>query len=365
MRSGDDAARDAARRFNQLAAPVAAKAVEDTAFYRYGRLLSRNDVGFTPDRFAISPEAFLHKAQQRQRSFPRAMLATATHDHKRGEDARARLAALSEIPDLWESKVRAWFAINAPLRPPRVTPGDEYQLYQTLAGSWPNSRPIACSPGARNPCAKPKLETSWFTPDKEFEEENAAFVRAVLDPNHGFVRRLAGFVAKLAPAGICNSLVQCALRYTLPGVPDLYQGTELWDFSLVDPDNRRPVDYARRNGMLAQPVSLEGWDTGAPKLALIRRLLALRKERPDVFEADVEPVPAPGRVFAFRRGSLLVAVPLLPARACMERGVPLPAVSGTLQADGRWHNALDPALPRVDSLDGAGPVLRTSRSPFW
>ncbi|MEI9994173.1 MAG: malto-oligosyltrehalose synthase [Rhizomicrobium sp.] len=352
MRAGDEAARDAMRRFNQLAAPVAAKAVEDTAFYRYGRLLSRNDVGFAPERFAISPEDFLGKAARRGRTFPNAMLTTATHDHKRGEDVRARLAALSEIPDLWEDAVRAWFATNAPLRPPKVMPGDEYQLYQTLVGSWPieTERVLAWR---EKSLREAKLQTSWFAPDAAFEEENAAFVRAILDPGHGFVPRLAGFVARLAPAGLCDSLVQCALRYTLPGVPDLYQGTELWDFSLVDPDNRRPVDYARRNEMVSSPVSLDAWQTGAPKLALIRRLLALRGERPEAFAAEVEPVTAPEHVFAFRRGPLFVAVPRLSAASSMERGIPLPAISGTLRAEGRWHNALDPALPPVRSLDCA------------
>ncbi|MEJ1968363.1 MAG: malto-oligosyltrehalose synthase [Rhizomicrobium sp.] len=175
MRSGAEEARDAARRFSQLAAPVAAKAVEDTAFYRYARLLSRNDVGFAPDRFGIPRELFLTKAKARQRTFPNAMLTTATHDHKRGEDVRARLAALSEIPDLWACEVRAWFAINAPLRPPKVTPGDEYQLYQTLVGSWPieTDRVLAWR---EKSLREAKLETSWFAPDAAFEGENAAFV---------------------------------------------------------------------------------------------------------------------------------------------------------------------------------------------
>jgi (1->4)-alpha-D-glucan 1-alpha-D-glucosylmutase len=352
MRSGAEEAGDAVRRFNQLAAPVAAKAVEDTAFYRYGRLLSRNDVGFTPDRFAATAENFLREAALRGRALPNAMLATATHDHKRGEDVRARLAALSEVPDLWEREVRAWFDMNAPLRPPTVTPGDEYQLYQTLVGSWPIKADRVLAWREKS-LREAKLQTSWFTPDAAFEEANASFVRAILDPGHGFVEKLDGFVAKLAPAGICNSLVQCALHYTLPGIPDLYQGAELWDFSLVDPDNRRPVDYGLRDGLLSSALSLDGWKTGAPKLALIRRLLALRKERPDAFEAAIEVVPAPERILAFRRSSLFVAVPLLCARACMDRGFPLPTASGSLRAEGRWRNALDPGLPNLRSLDCA------------
>jgi (1->4)-alpha-D-glucan 1-alpha-D-glucosylmutase len=138
-------------------------------------------------------------------------------------------------------------------------------------------------------------------------------------------------VEKLAPAGICNSLVQCALKLTLPGVTDLYQGAELWDFSLVDPDNRRPVDYEARKLLLDSEPDLATWRTGAVKLALIQQLLALRRERPKAFEAELKPVAAPANVLAFRRGPLLIAVPLLCARSCMERGIPLPTVSGTIE----------------------------------
>ncbi|MBV9990540.1 MAG: malto-oligosyltrehalose synthase [Alphaproteobacteria bacterium] len=314
-----DEARDAVRRFNQLAAPVAAKAVEDTAFYRYGRLLSRNDVGFSPGSFSVSAREFLDKAAQRG---PRAMLATATHDHKRGEDVRARLAVLSEVPDIWEAEVRAWFELNAPLRPAGVKRGDEYQLYQTLAGSWPLDLERVLAWREKS-LREAKLETSWFAPDEAFEHANASFVKAILDPAHGFTRRLDAFIETLAPAAICNSLVQCTLRLTLPGVPDLYQGAELWDFSLVDPDNRRPVDYAARIAMLdAGPDPLD-WRGGGAKLALIHRLLALRKDRPEIFEAPVERLSSPDNVLAFRRGALTVAVPLRCARSCIARGEPL------------------------------------------
>jgi (1->4)-alpha-D-glucan 1-alpha-D-glucosylmutase len=331
MHSGTEEAHDAARRFNQLAAPVAAKAVEDTAFYRYGRLLSRNDVGFSPKRFCLSPSDFLAKAAARP---SRAMLATATHDHKRGEDVRARLAALSEIPDLWEDEVRAWFALNAPLRPARVKPGDEYQLYQTLVGAWPLDLERVLG-WRQKSLREAKLGTSWFAPTPAFEDDNAAFVRAVLDPGHGFVSRLEAFVDKLAPAGACNSLVQCALHLTLPGIPDLYQGAEFWDLSLVDPDNRRPVDYAAREAALGAGLELSAWRTGHAKLALIRHLLALRKQRPDAFKAPIERVIAPEPVLAFRRGPMLVAVPLHCARSCIERRSPLPILTGAIEWEGR------------------------------
>jgi len=364
--------REAARRFNQLAAPVAAKAVEDTAFYRYGRLLSRNDVGFSPSRFAISADAFLARMAARQARFPCAMLATATHDHKRGEDVRARLAALSEVPELWEAAVAEWFAFNARLRPKDVTAGDEYMLYQTLVGAWPLDRPA--EPGEfrerilqwrEKSLREAKLQTSWFSPNAGFEKANADFVSAILAPAHGFVERLAGFVDRLAPAGAMNSLVQTALRCTAPGVPDLYQGAELWDFSLVDPDNRRVVDYALRRDLAraeATPASLlSRWRSGAVKLKLIQALLALRAQAPALFTAPLVPIQTPTNMLAFRReadgSGLLVAVARHCARACIESEMPLPRAAfwqgQGLAVEGRWRNALDPARPPISSLDGA------------
>jgi (1->4)-alpha-D-glucan 1-alpha-D-glucosylmutase len=334
-------AAEAVRRFNQLAAPVAAKAVEDTAFYRYGRLLSRSDVGFTPKRFAISPEEFHDGSLKRQTNFPNAMLATATHDHKRGEDTRARLAALSELPELWENEVREWFALNAPIRPARVGAGDEYQLYQTLVAC----RPFGLSDEAlasfvrrilawrEKSLKEAKLETSWARPDAEFENDHAAFVRALLDPQNPFLARLERFAGMLAPAGALNGLAATVLKCTLPGVPDVYQGTELWDFSLVDPDNRRPVDFHIREEMLiagGDPASyLKEWRDGQVKLALLARLLKLRAAEPALFAADYRPIETgDAHLFAFARAAgdkvLFVAVPLLSAQAAITRALPLP-----------------------------------------
>jgi (1->4)-alpha-D-glucan 1-alpha-D-glucosylmutase len=342
-------ANDAARRFNQLAAPVAAKAVEDTAFYRYGRLLSRNDVGFSPGRFAMPSGEFLNSCVDRQNRFPHAMLATATHDHKRGADVRARLAALSEIPDIWEAEVRALFELNATLRPRAVLPGDEYQLYQTLVGSWPIEMDRVLAWREKS-LREAKLQTSWNTPDSEVEKAHADFVRAILEEGT-FHARLEAFVSRLIPAGILNSLVQSALHLTAPGVPDIYQGSELWDLSLVDPDNRRSVDYEQRRRLLDEDA--RDWQSGAAKLFLIRRLLALRGEMPEAFAAEPQVIPAPENVLAFRRGALLVAVPLGCARSCFARGAPLPDIAGALGVEGRWRNALDPARPVVASLDCA------------
>lgn len=389
MRGGEAsdalAAAEAARRFNQLAAPVAAKAVEDTAFYRYGRLLSRNDVGFTAGRFAISDMEFHEGNIKRQTSFPFALLATATHDHKRGEDARARLAALSEIPDVWEAEVRAWFSLNAPLRPNGVGAGDEYQLYQMLAAT----RPFGLSGEAlsgyvrrilawrEKSLKEAKLETSWAAPNPEFEAAHTEFIRRILDPEHAFLARLEKFVTMLAPAGALNGLVTTVLRCTCPGVPDLYQGAEMWDLTMVDPDNRRPVDFHIRGDVLASaghPADLmRDWRDGSIKLALIARLLALRAAEPALFAGEYRPVETKDpRLFAFTRHAddkvLFVAIPRLSARAAIARGQPLPdeALGGRLEISAalqqrRWHDGLEPdrvvAAPHRRALFATLPAL--------
>ncbi len=365
----------AARYFNQLAAPVAAKAVEDTAFFRYGRLLSRNDVGFAPGTFAFSPAQFEDSAKRRGEAFPHSLLATATHDHKRGEDVRARLAVLSEIPEAWQSEVNGWFGLNAPLRTPEIGAGDEYQLYQILAGTFPadftpgdERLPAYAERILRNhekSLKEAKLKTSWTDPNTPFERAHADFVRAILDPTRSrkFLDALAAFVGRIAPAGAMNGLVQCILRCTLPGVPDLYQGAEFWDFSLTDPDNRRDVDFAARADGLASeddPVALlPHWKDGRVKQALIARLLAVRAEEQACFSGgDYRPLKTQGpravNAMAFLRQhadrAILVAVPRLGAEPCAETGLPLPPASfwdGTRIANpdpGRtWESALDPA----------------------
>jgi (1->4)-alpha-D-glucan 1-alpha-D-glucosylmutase len=364
---GDGAvAAEAVRRFNQLAAPVAAKAVEDTAFYRYGRLLSRNDVGFTVARFAISPNDFHAANAKRQSHFPHALLATATHDHKRGEDTRARLAVLSEIPDLWEREVKEWFALNAKLRKDSVGKADEYQLYQTLVASRPfglggeglTSFTRRILAWREKSLKEAKLDTSWAKPNADFEQAHAEFVRAILDPDHDFLTRLEKFSGMIAPAGALNGLVTTVLRCTAPGIPDCYQGTELWDLSLVDPDNRRPVDFHIRGEMLASSEPLEAlvkeWRDGHVKLALLARLLALRAGEPGVFVGEYRAIETGDeRLFAFTRSALdktlFVAVPRLCARSAMEKGQPLPddglGEGFYLPEDLRaknWHDGLGP-----------------------
>jgi (1->4)-alpha-D-glucan 1-alpha-D-glucosylmutase len=348
MSSGD--ARVAVKRFNQLTAPVAAKAVEDTAFYRYGRLLSRNDVGFQPAQFTWSPTDFHTAMTRRAEAWPHAMLTTATHDHKRGEDARARLAVISELTGEWQEAVEAWRGANAPLRPETIMPDDEYQLYQTLAGAWPLDLAVG-NAGALDALRErvagwrikalreAKLRSSWAAPDEAYESANLAFLEAILDPaqSQRFLDLMQGFVARIAPAAAMNGLVQLVLRCTAPGMPDLYQGTEFWDFSLVDPDNRRRVDYPARIAALEGepdwPDLARTWRDGRIKQRLAAHLLALRAADPGLFaEGGYHALPIEGarknHVLAFSRHhgkhSAVVAMPIRCAAATAGTGSILP-----------------------------------------
>ncbi|QIG78885.1 malto-oligosyltrehalose synthase [Stakelama tenebrarum] len=328
---GDPAlAAEAVRRFQQLSAPIAAKAVEDTAFYRYGRLLSRNDVGFDPARFAM-PIADFHAAQtQRAASFPHGMLATATHDHKRGEDVRARLAVLSELPDAWHERVRRWEALAGAND---VDPADRYMLWQTVFGAWPEGlgtgdRDALAAFGTRvadwqqKALREAKLRSSWEAPDTGYEDRCRAMIARLLDPAQSseFLADMVAFVDRTAPAVEADALVQLALRNTVPGVPDLYQGAELADFSLVDPDNRRPVDYAARRQMLAADAPAAP-SLGGAKFALLCDLFALRRVEAPLFgDGDYLPLETTGprarHILAFERrreGRSLVCAMLLHA----------------------------------------------------
>ena len=340
----------ALRRFQQLTPPLAAKALEDTLFYRRGPLLSRNEVGSSPTRFALPLQAFHALSAARARTHPHAMLATATHDHKRGEDTRARLAVLSEAPDEWLRMVGAWIPRLA--KPGAPSPADRYLLLQSLVGAWPLSLSVErLDDGSAEVTAsvsefleriaqwqekalrEAKLHTSWTDPDAAYEDAARACITGLQDPGDGqaLLRDIGAWALRIAPAGLVNSLTQTLLRNTLPGVPDLYQGTDLWDFSLVDPDNRRPVDYAERAALLKAadaelPMDTDAaaWRSGAIKQQLIRRTLALRARRPDLFSlGDCTPLavlgPRAAHVIAYVRrheGRSVVAVaPRLCARA--------------------------------------------------
>jgi (1->4)-alpha-D-glucan 1-alpha-D-glucosylmutase len=325
-----DVRRRACRKFQQLSAPVAAKAVEDTAFYRYGRLLSRNDVGFDAATLGAPPAAFHAACQARQRDFPHAMLATATHDHKRGEDVRARLAVLSEIPDEWAASVRHWVQANAAHRGAEgPTSGDEAMLYQMIVGAWPPALDPADAPGVRafaerladwqvKAAREAKLNTDWTVPNAQYEDAARDFLFAVLAPGSTFLAEAAQLARRIGPAGAVNGLAQALLKLTTPGVPDFYQGTEFWDFSLVDPDNRRPVDFPARRASLATGISpaalLEDWPDGRVKQAVLARVLALRRAQPALFaQGDYRPLALRGP----RRDHALAFLRVLGDAACL------------------------------------------------
>jgi (1->4)-alpha-D-glucan 1-alpha-D-glucosylmutase len=310
-------------KFQQYTGPVMAKGMEDTALYRYNRLASLNEVGGEPERFGVSVAAFHHLSVERQRRWPHAMLATSTHDTKRGEDVRARIDALSEMPGEWRSRLVRWGRMNRSRR--RDADGvtapsrdDEYLLYQTLVGAWPLDEMDGEALASFRERIKAYMEkamreaqvhTSWVNVNREYEEGVAAFVDALLSPEHNiFLEDLVSFARRIARLGALSSLSQTLIKLTAPGVPDVYQGNELWDLSLVDPDNRRPVDYPLRRRMLADLKKSAGdagyvrsmleegtWQDGWPKLLMTWRALELRRGQSKLFEeGEYVPLEAEG-----------------------------------------------------------------------
>ena len=338
----------------QYTAPVMAKGVEDTAFYRYNRLVCLNEVGGDPAQFGVTVEEFHRASVRRLLHWPHGLICTTSHDTKRAEDVRLRIAVLSEIPHQWELNVRAWAALNHPHKRhvegmPLPDPNAEYLLYQTLIGTWPLETPDEAGLAAYREriqtymlkaSREAKQHTSWINPNAAYEQALQEFVSALLDParNDRFLQAFLPFKQRVARAGLLNSLAQTLLKLTAPGVPDLYQGCELWDFSLVDPDNRRPVDFDRRRALLEElsrdvgtgPASpghlrelLETMPDGRIKLYLIRQCLGLRREEPALFcNGTYIPLAVQGsravHVCAFARHhagtTLITAVPRLLAR---------------------------------------------------
>ncbi|MHB1786385.1 MAG: malto-oligosyltrehalose synthase, partial [Acidimicrobiales bacterium] len=273
-------------RFSQVSVAIMAKAVEDTAFYRYHRLISANEVGGSPGHPVTSLQHFHDACLRMAGEHPATMVTTSTHDTKRGEDARARISLLSEIPDEWGEVVRRWMARNQGHRVGRWPDANaEYLMYQTIVGAWPieADRLVAFMAKAAK---EAKCHTSWTDPDLAYEEALEGFVRAVMG-DEGFLAEVERFVAPLVSAGRITSLAQTALRLTVPGVPDTYQGSELWNHSLVDPDNRTAVDFDRRRvligeiGLMTPAQLLERCDDAIPKLALTAAALKLRRAHPE------------------------------------------------------------------------------------
>ena len=334
------AARAVAMRFQQFTAPAMAKSLEDTAFYRYNRLVSLNEVGGDPGRFGLPVAQFHARMARQRRDWPRTMLATATHDTKRGEDARARLNVLSEIPVLWGRQVAQWGRLNAThrrrlTRGPSPSPNDEHLIYQAMLGAFPmtaaSGRAELAALATRlktyivKATREAKLRTSWSDPDLEYEAACARFIDRLLALGRAnrFLRSFLPFQQRIAQAGARNSLAQTVVKLTAPGVPDIYQGCEGWDLSLVDPDNRRPVDFTRRAAGLdeidalgvASRVSALDWRDERTKLTIVTRLLRLRSAYPEMFSSgDYRPLRVAGRsknnvvAFARRQGDRILIV---------------------------------------------------------
>ena len=329
-------------KFQQCSGPVMAKGVEDTAFYIYNRLVALNEVGGNPELFGIDVPEFHRLNARRGEQWPHAMLATSTHDTKRSEDVRMRIAALSEVSELWEKAIKRWSKLNKKHRAKvddEAAPSrnEEFLLYQTLLGSWPLeplNEPDRIQYVERiqrymtKAIKEAKVNSSWIEPNEDWERATVTFVSKILDENRNgvFCSDLSAMAEVIARLGAINSLAQTILKCTAPGVPDFYQGTEIWDFSLVDPDNRRPVDYPARQRLLdslveASPVELmKEWKTGRIKLFLIQRLLRHRAENGALFrDGSYREVAVSGErarhVIAFERISgeerLLVVVPRL------------------------------------------------------
>ncbi len=309
-------------RFQQTSGPVMAKGVEDTAFYLYNRLISLNEVGGAPDHFGTSLTAFHRFNQERARDWPATLLTTSTHDTKRSADVRARINVLSELPASWRAALTRWSRLNGRKKvivEGRAAPdrNEEYLLYQTLLGVWPFDleqpdpelvdRLVAFMLKA---VKEAKLNTSWINPNEAYERAVEQFARSILDPTppNPFLEDFADLRRCVAHFGLFNALSQTVLTFTSPGVPDVYQGNELWDFSLVDPDNRRPVDYRvrrqqlhelrrrlrheRLDGLAAELLATR--TDGRIKLFVTHRLLALRRAQPELFGAGYSPLRVAG-----------------------------------------------------------------------
>ncbi|MGE3678948.1 MAG: malto-oligosyltrehalose synthase, partial [Burkholderiales bacterium] len=405
IEGSDDAARARvlrfAARFQQFTSPVAAKGVEDTAFYRHARLASLNEVGGDPSQFGMSVRAFHGASADRAARWPHTILATSTHDNKRSEDVRNRINVLSEIPAAWRLSLGRWHALNRPLRAQldsgaAPSPADEYLLYQTLLGTFPSQGLDEASlPAYRErieryalkAAREAKSRTSWVSPDEDYERGLAAFVRGLLArvrPNP-FLDDLGAQAAMLARFGALNSIAMAAIKFTSPGVPDLYQGNEIIDLSLVDPDNRRNVDYALRGRLLDDMEALAGAPDLASRLAALLqdpcdgraklwvtwRLLQLRRRLPELFsQGGYRALAASGaaatHVVAYQRaheGSVLVvAVGRFFARLLRDpQALPL---------GGAWGDTRI-ALPGLadgtvltDTLSGASHVLSGGALPL-
>jgi (1->4)-alpha-D-glucan 1-alpha-D-glucosylmutase len=381
-----------AMKFQQITAPTTAKGLEDTALYRFYRLVSLNEVGGEPDLYGSSVSAFHADAQDRSRHRPHEMLATSTHDTKRSEDVRARISVLSEMPAAWRQAADRWRRLNRTRRREvggvlAPSPDDEYLLYQTLVGTWPLEEPDESGLDAYRArieaymlkaAREAKVRTSWAAADAEYEEALTQFIRAALEPREGnlFLADFRAFNRRIARFGLLNGLSQTLLKLTAPGVPDIYQGNESWRFSLVDPDNRRPVDYAAQQSLLEaladapeRDVPALAADVADPrcKLFLHVRVLQLRRRDPELFErGEYVPLKVTGRrephLCAFARrleGRLAVVMAprlylkLMEAAGAAWDEPPRPPLGAGVWADTQVQLPFTLETPLRGALDGA------------
>lgn len=362
-------------RFQQTTGPLTAKAFEDTLFYRYNRLIGVNEVGGELDPLGGSIDGF-HAAMQARERHPAALSTTATHDTKRGEDARARIYAISEAPRTWEEAVRRWAELNADLRQGEAHPDrdTEWMFYQALLGAWPaESRPPDAdamqalshrmSAFMVKAAREAKLHTTWTQPDEAYEGMLTSFVEAALEPKRSkaFLDDFGAAIQPFVRAGAVNSLTQSVLKLFAPGVPDIYQGTEIWDLALVDPDNRRPVDFVQNDSMAKAEISsdslLDAWTTGAIKQRILRAGLALRRTLgPRLLDATYTALKVSGplskHVIAFARKHETGCVVVLGTRLSLEHlDEAAPRIPSPRWADTRVHLPTG-CGPLVDVLTG-------------
>lgn len=292
-------------RFQQTTPAITAKGVEDTAFYRDTRLLALNEVGGDPGRFNLSVADFHARSERRAERFPHGLLITQTHDTKRSGDSRARIGALAGVADEWRAEIERWFELAAPLRTEidgrsAPDPTEEYLIYQTVVGVWPASAE-RLEQYVRKALREAKRNTNWTRPNEEWEDAALAFCRGLYEPGE-LHDAIESFVARHSPRGERAAVGQLLLKLTTPGVPDIYQGDELWALSMVDPDNRRRVDFDARREAFDQLASGAEIDRANVKMHLIRRALALRSRRPEAFEGPYRPLAADDSLCAFTRG---------------------------------------------------------------
>ena len=388
-----------AMKFQQITAPITAKGIEDTALYRFNRLVALNEVGGEPDLFGSSVSAFHTDAQYRARHWPHEMLTTSTHDTKRSEDVRARISVLSEMPSEWRRAVDRWRRINRTRRReiggmPAPSADDEYLFYQTLLGTWPLAEPDEAGLEAYRQrieaymlkaAREAKMRTSWAAADTEYEDALLQFIRAALERREAnlFLTDFCALNRRIVRFGLLNGLTQTLLKLTAPGVPDVYQGNELWDFSLVDPDNRRPIDYDARRRLLARLADAPAADARAArtlaehmaanmadpgcKLFLHARVLELRRRDPELFQrGEYLPLRVTGRraphICAFGRrleGRLAVVLAprlylkLMAAGSAADESRPWLPLGAQVWADTAVQLPAGSAVPLRGVLDGA------------